>query len=50
MTAHVEIADFTDGNTILIEIKKVLVSKFNILHSTIQLETDLCRESDLIDI
>jgi len=50
MTAHVEIADFADGNGILIDIKKVLVSKFNILHSTIQLETDECKESDLINI
>ena len=50
MTAHVKIADFSEGNKILNDIKKLLVSKFNILHSTIQLETDMCEESDLINI
>ena len=50
MTAHVEIADFSDGNEILIKIKKVLVDKFGIIHSTIQLETEECKECDLINI
>ena len=50
MTAHVNIADFSDGSEILNRIKKVLVDKFGILHSTIQLETDDCQESELINI
>ena len=50
MTAHVEIEDFSAANGILIEIKKVLVEKFKILHSTIQLETEECKECDLINI
>ncbi len=50
MTAHVEIEDFSAANAILIEIKKVLVEKFKILHSTIQLETEECKECDLINI
>ena len=50
MTAHVNIADFSDGCEILNNIKKILVQKFNILHSTIQLETDDCKESELINI
>ena len=49
MTAHVEIEDFNAGDNILVEIKKVLVQKFNILHSTIQLETEGCKECDLIN-
>jgi len=50
MTAHVEISDFKEGDRILTDTKKILVTKFNILHSTIQLETDECKESDLINI
>ncbi len=50
MTAHVKITDFAEGTRILNETKKVLVRKYNILHSTIQLETDKCIESDLINI
>lgn len=50
MTAHIEIEDFNNGNEILTGIKKILVEKFNILHSTIQLETEECKECDLINI
>ena len=50
MTAHVEIEDFSDAKIILPEVKKLLIQKFGIIHSTIQLETDECNESDLINI
>ena len=50
MTAHVCIRDFADGNNILKNIKEKLINDFNILHSTIQLETDECKEEELINI
>lgn len=50
MTAHVRIGDFTRGDEILCNIKDILVNNFNILHSTIQLETELCKEEELINI
>jgi len=50
MTAHVCIQDITDGNRILKDIKEKLINDFKILHSTIQLETDECKEEELINI
>ena len=50
MTAHVRIQDFTNGDEILSNIKDKLINEFSILHSTIQLETESCKEEDLINI
>ena len=50
MTAHVCIKDFTQGDKILTSIKHKLINDYNILHSTIQLETEGCKEEELINI
>ena len=50
MTAHVCINDLSKGDEYLDKIKGILRDKFNILHSTIQLETGTCSEEELTNI
>lgn len=46
MSGHVTVEDINQGDRILAELQKVLKEKFNIQHTTIQLEAERCNERE----